>query len=420
MDSIKTTYSFNANQLPEDVLSYTDDKFYGFVREMLGDSAADLLNIQAINNVPSFLLTDNICDIIEFGAESEEIDALRGKFSFASRDGTFHVKLGIKNSFKFLNKLLSSKLEEENKKKRSLQTTKKISLSSPSLTKTNSISSRLSTTIDSTSPQLTTETDSTPPGLTTVTNLISSRVSTTIDSTSPQLTTETDSTPPGLTTVTNSISSRLSTTTDLTPPQLTTKTNSTPPRPIKTINSRSPPLTTKDDHVKFILNLMKKWTENNKEDLSFDQIELKPDVDYTISISDDNNIIEGTVKCKCGVRIKLRKRSDKFQITNFYKHLRTSSCSMMREKTRQHNEQNQLPNDTIDNHNNNNTNDNQSTASSSITSQQPLSDITIKTPSSQLHRTDTIPLSRTRSTKRDSSSLKATSSQELSAKRHKQ
>jgi hypothetical protein len=49
----------------------------------LGESTADLLNIQAISNVPSFLLSDNIADVVELGADSEEIIALREKVSFA-------------------------------------------------------------------------------------------------------------------------------------------------------------------------------------------------------------------------------------------------------------------------------------------------------------------------------------------------
>ena len=43
-------------------------------------------------------------------------------------------------------------------------------------------------------------------------------------------------------------------------------------------------------------SLMKKWTENNKEDLHFDQIELIPDIDYTISITFNNNVVAIGVK----------------------------------------------------------------------------------------------------------------------------
>jgi hypothetical protein len=90
--------------------------------------------------------------------------------------------------------------------------------------------------------------------------------------------------------------------------------SSTLPEPIKVIKSRSPPLITKYDHVEFVLSLMKKWNENNKENLHFDQIELIPDIDYAISITFNNNVVEGVVNCKCGFRIKLRERSDKLRI----------------------------------------------------------------------------------------------------------
>jgi hypothetical protein len=159
--------------------------------------------------------------------------------------------------------LLSSKLEEENKKIRNLRKITK---------KTNSISSILGKEINPRSQPL----------------------ATTINSTSPSSTKETNPTSPSLTTEINPISQQLSTT--IIP---------TSPEPLNVINSRSPPLMTKDDHVEFLLNLMKKWTENNKEDLHFDQIELIPDIDYTISITFNNNVVEGVVNSKCGVRVKL-------------------------------------------------------------------------------------------------------------------
>ncbi|CAF2923431.1 unnamed protein product [Rotaria sp. Silwood2] len=386
VDNITTAYSFNTNNLPDDVLSYTDGKFYYFVEELLGQSAADLLKIQAINNIPSFLLSDDVCDIIELAVESEEIDALRKKISFAFRDGTYHVKIGIRNNFKYLNKLLSMKLEEENKKKRNPQktTTKINSMSSSLATENNSASLPLTNTMNSTLPSLTTETNSPASPLTT------------INSTSPSLSTETNSTSPSL----------------------ETKSYSEPPL-LRKINSRTLPLTTKDEHIQFILSLVKKWTENSKENLHLDELELKPDVDYTISITDNNNVIDGAIKCRCGTRIRLRIRDGKFQITNFYKHLRSPTCFMMKEKIKQHNQQKQLSNNTSSNNNNSNTNDNQSTALSSITSQQPLSNMTINESTSQSLQTNIVSLSTTSGTKRYLSSLKTTNSPQSSAKKHK-
>jgi hypothetical protein len=233
------------------------------------------------------------------------------------------------------------------------------------------------------------------------------KINSTSSSLSSQLTTETNSTSSQLTTETNSTSS-----------QLTTDTNSTSPPSKTTSNSRLPPLTTKDEHIEFILNLMKKWTENSKENLHLNELELKPEVDYIISITNNNNVFEGVMRCKCGVRIRLRKRDGRFQITNFYKHLRSATCSMMKEKKTQDNQQKALPNGTSDN-DNNNTDDNQSTASSSITPRQPLSDIICDVPARQSQRTNIISLSTASGAKRNSSSLKATNSQQSSAKRHK-
>ena len=79
------------------------------------------MKIQAINNVPSFLLSNNLCGVIELDIVSEELDDLRQKISFSTKDGTCHVKTGIHNDFKYLKKLLSLKLEEGDRKKSEIQ-----------------------------------------------------------------------------------------------------------------------------------------------------------------------------------------------------------------------------------------------------------------------------------------------------------
>ncbi|CAF0992379.1 unnamed protein product, partial [Didymodactylos carnosus] len=62
---------------------------------------------------------------------------------------------------------------------------------------------------------------------------------------------------------------------------------------ITTTSITTPILITIDDHKEFILNSIKKWARDNKENLSFDELELKPDVDYILNLTDNNNIIEG-------------------------------------------------------------------------------------------------------------------------------
>ncbi|CAF1189710.1 unnamed protein product [Didymodactylos carnosus] len=157
-----TTLIFDINQLPTDVLTFTDARFYDFVKEILGETEADLLKMQAINNVPSFLLTDDICGVLELDIDSQELDDLRKKISFRLKDGTVIVKAGVKSG----------------------------------------------------------------------------------------------------------------------------------------------------DHKEFISNSIKKWVTDSKENLNFDELELKPDIDYMLNLTDNSNVIEGLISCKCGVEIKLIKKKE--------------------------------------------------------------------------------------------------------------
>ncbi|CAF3058169.1 unnamed protein product [Rotaria sp. Silwood2] len=249
MNNVKTTYPFDTNQLSKDALSFTDERFYGFVKEALGKAAADLLQTQAINNVPSFLLSHDFCAVIELDIDSKEVDQLRTKISFLCRDSIYCVKAGIKNNFKYLKKLLLSKIEENGK----IQ------------------------------PK---------PKKTTTTNLTSSTL-------------------------------------------------------------------TKDNHTEMIRNLIQRWTEDNKENFNFDELELISDIDYTLSKIDSNNVTEAAIRFTYGVKIKLRKKAEKFQIPNFYKHLSKI--------------------DVEDN------NDSQTIAFSSATLQQSLSQISINATTSSSH-----------------------------------
>lgn len=151
------------------------------------------------------------------------------------------------------------------------------------------------------------------------------------------------------------------------------------------------------------------------------EFELKPDIDYTLNIIENNNVFEGVIKCKCGTRIKLRKKADRCEMTIFYKHLRSASCFMMKEKKKQHDQQEQLPSNTHDNDDNNNSDDDndQLATSSSATPRQPLSHRTSNAPTSQSQRANIESSTAASGIKRNLSSLRATNSQPLSAKKNK-
>ncbi|CAF4150569.1 unnamed protein product [Adineta steineri] len=363
------------NNLPEDILTFSDDKFYNYVRNLLGEATAGVLNAQCINNVPSFLLSENICELIELGSNSEELEEIRKKTTFAYRDGSYRVKI----------------VEEENKKIRNSQNAVKITDSTLLMQEeeNNPTSQQLTTTMNTTLSLIEIAPDPSSQPLITI-----------INSTSPFIETETN---PPLQPLSTTESSQML-------DQVPISTSVTSPEPINKINSRSPALLSKDDHAEFLLNLVNKWSQANK-DLYFGQIELIPDIDYKINIAHDNNVLQGIIICNCGTRAF------------------THSIMLYDErKERKYNEQNQSADNTNDNDCINTTDNDDDNTDNDVdnindgqlmASQQPLLEINTNVLSSQPSQADVTLLSTTKNARRNSSHLKATSSQQSSSKRHR-
>lgn len=86
------------------------------------------------------------------------------------------------------------------------------------------------------------------------------------------------------------------------------------------------------EHKSHVLNLIKKWCNENRESLSLDNFQLEEGIDFTLNIDfDQNSVVQATIKCKCGKVISLCKNNQKIQVSNFYKHLQTIGCSLMQE-----------------------------------------------------------------------------------------
>ncbi|CAF1537185.1 unnamed protein product [Rotaria magnacalcarata] len=90
-------------------------------------------------------------------------------------------------------------------------------------------------------------------------------------------------------------------------------------------SSPSLPLTL-DEHKTYLLNFIRQWCNDNKEYLNLDEFDLKEGIDFVFDFSNPNDNLQGTVHCKCGTRINLGKNGPKFQLSNFYKHLKDSKC----------------------------------------------------------------------------------------------
>ncbi|CAF1539515.1 unnamed protein product, partial [Adineta steineri] len=91
-----TRVSLDTSRLPHDVLTYTDQRFFDFIERFCGKDEADLLSLQAIRSVDSFLAIENVYSI--FALDSEDVIQIQTRCGFKNRNGTFTVKPGIKSS----------------------------------------------------------------------------------------------------------------------------------------------------------------------------------------------------------------------------------------------------------------------------------------------------------------------------------
>jgi hypothetical protein len=143
--------SSNTSRLPQDVLSYTRQDFIDFIRKFCGDDEADLLSVQAIRSVDSFLAIKDLYSI--FSLDSEDVEAIKKQCGFKKKDGTFIVKPGIKSSLEYVATLLEEKKKEcaKTKKTRPSFTPRTAAISSsatsPSSSSTISPSTAIATAI---------------------------------------------------------------------------------------------------------------------------------------------------------------------------------------------------------------------------------------------------------------------------------
>ncbi|CAF1121642.1 unnamed protein product [Adineta steineri] len=85
------------------------------------------------------------------------------------------------------------------------------------------------------------------------------------------------------------------------------------------------------EHKSHVLQLIKKWCHDNKENLNLENFQLEEDTDFTLDIEfDQNSNVQANIECKCGRMISLPRNGSKIQMSNYYKHLYSLGCSHMK------------------------------------------------------------------------------------------
>ncbi|CAF5143466.1 unnamed protein product, partial [Rotaria sp. Silwood1] len=85
-----TRTSLDTSRLPQDVLTYTDKQFYDFIKNFCGQDASDLLSIQAIRSVDSFLSIQDVYSVFEL--DSDDVKDIQKQCGFQKRNGIYTVR----------------------------------------------------------------------------------------------------------------------------------------------------------------------------------------------------------------------------------------------------------------------------------------------------------------------------------------
>ena len=124
----------------------------------------------------------------------------------------------------------------------------------------------------------------------------------------------------------------------------TTNPSSTMTQPNSSISSNSLSQSTMskasnlsiNEHKKYVMETVNSWFEDNKSKFNLSYFSLIEGRHYSISIlRDSSGTLKGNIKCCCEQWISLTVSRGKFQMSNFYRHLRGLSngnvCKKMRE-----------------------------------------------------------------------------------------
>jgi hypothetical protein len=109
-----------------------------------------------------------------------------------------------------------------------------------------------------------------------------------------------------------------------------------------------PNLMSINDYIQVICDSIDKYLIN-----TFQNIILKHNNDYVIHLNQLATSVNGYIKCNCNSKIKLafRSHTKSFQLSQYYKHIKASRCSMMKKKRQESNKTNSISHNIMQNNN---------------------------------------------------------------------
>ena len=82
-----------------------------------------------------------------------------------------------------------------------------------------------------------------------------------------------------------------------------------------------------EDLKSLIIQAIQRWCTDNEELLGLGEFCFRENEHYTITSIDTE---QASITCKCNEKIRLLKYRGKFQLSNYYRHYKSSNCSILK------------------------------------------------------------------------------------------
>ena len=115
--------NFDLNNLPDEVLFYSNEDFFLFVEKCLGSDGSELVKILGIKNTRALIHIPNIMAIIDL--DCDEINNIKKRICFDTKNKSFVIKPGIKYAVQdFIDSLRKKNADYTKRAKRTKQSLK--------------------------------------------------------------------------------------------------------------------------------------------------------------------------------------------------------------------------------------------------------------------------------------------------------
>jgi hypothetical protein len=88
----------------------------------------------------------------------------------------------------------------------------------------------------------------------------------------------------------------------------------------------------KVNHHGFIIRTLNEWFDKNCHAMNIPNGKLIENEDFQLLFVFNGSSEEACISCSCGVKVQLTKVRENFSLSNYYKHVKSKSCIMMKKK----------------------------------------------------------------------------------------